>query len=63
MLAADSFAVGRGRWSAGIDLAPDTNGVETDGTPSLLRGGQTGFGVPGRFPQFKMHRRAIDDAR
>jgi hypothetical protein len=39
---------------------PDTNRVETDDAPFLLRSGQTGLG-PGRFPPRKMHRRALGD--
>jgi hypothetical protein len=58
LLIAGSFAVDRRHKSADIDLPPDTNSVETDGTPSLLRGGQTGFGrCPRRFPQLTMQRR------
>jgi|HubBroStandDraft_1064217.scaffolds.fasta_scaffold1039111_1 hypothetical protein len=54
----DSFAADRRHWSAEINLAPHINGVETDGTPSLLRGGQIDFGLcPQRFSQLKMQRR------
>jgi hypothetical protein len=52
LLIADSFATDRRHWPA-IDLAPDTNGIETDGSIFRCVARITRLGTPPIRPHFK----------